>query len=173
MQHTKEGTERRAKAHSCPSVQPRDKTRISLGSMILFQIHHYSMNIPDFYFHACMHRSTRIDFHVTRKSCKRCPMASHCCLNSVPTAPPLSFSGLVGLRLSCLQAKAYSPYITTSWDKSPPLTLFLPWLQTSSKPGMYKRERDRGRITKPGPPSSQLHLKGQPINSPGCTQSLL
>lgn len=109
-----------------------------------------------------MHCSTCIYFCGTRKSCNEHPTAFHCCLNHIPT-PTLSSSRLVRLRLSGLQAKAYSPYITTSWDKEPRLTLFLPMLQTSDKPGMYKkREREQQSQSPLLPPPPNTTSKDSP-----------
>lgn len=106
-----------------------------------------------------IHHSAYISFLGTRKShnvrVTALPLLSqrwHCW-------PPSSLPHkLVRLLLSRLQARAYSSYITTSWDKGPCLTLFLSVLQTTDKHGKYKKEREQQRRLPPPrlpPPASE------------------
>lgn len=99
-----------------------------------------------------IHHSAYIYFLGTRKSYNvrvtALPLLSHrwhCC------PPPFALPKLVRLLLSRLQARAYSSYITTSWDKGPRLTLFLSVLQTTDKHSKYKKGVRTTKAAAPSP----------------------
>lgn len=120
-----------------------------------------------------IHQSAHIHFLGTRKSYNvrvtALPLLSH----RWHCWPPLfALPKLVRLLLSRLQARAYSSYITTSWDKGPHLTLFLSVLQTTDKHGKYKK---RVRTTKaaapppaPPPPSEDSSSILQDVHNHYC-----
>lgn len=120
-----------------------------------------------------IHHSAYVYFLGTRKShntqVTALPLLSQHWHYWPPSALP---PALVRLLLSRLQARAYSSYITTSWDKALRLTLFLSVLQTTDKHGKYKKG---ARTTKtaappelPPPPSEDRSSILQDVHNHYC-----